>query len=260
MAKITLFDNGTENYILNTDEHRVKDPQRALNKFKNSYYKNLILWLLIGFGALITIFNLVVIKPFGIDLIGDLKNAEYSLFNVIKFVSIMFLPVYFFVSLYKIAKSIKRINSPITRSTPEETLIFFLDSLGHSYYEPAYNCLTDTAKKSEISTYSKEKFIREKISIVNDFETVDKFKKHWNYFSVDLDWKDEDIKKEEIDSNTVLLNLPIKYKLEENAPIDPLQPSIADTVTYNYSKDFPFVLIKKDKFWFICNGYLLFKE
>ncbi len=264
MAVVTLYNGPSGKYEIDTGEHRVKKPERAEEKFAAKIYLKGAIWIISGLICLgLWIFFIIpTVKPllYGNKIaldIGNEKIGEYIFFLVI-FLSLA-LPVFSLSTMVMLFKALDRAKIGPLRKTAEETIKTFIEAIQFEFWEIAYDCLTDTAKQTDVKIFSKDPYIKKKLSKIPFIRSLKDFKDHWENFSTDITWFEDKIEIKKIDEKTIYFLVPIQYKTVENAPFG-LMPTLADDVVYQKKTKCPFTAIRKWKYWFLCNGFLIIEN
>jgi hypothetical protein len=259
MPIVTLYNGPSGKYEIDTDRHKVKKPERAEEKFAAKIYLKGAIWIISGLICLGLWIFLVIpaVKPlfYGHKIALDIGNERVNGYITVLLVFLgLAFPVYSLSSMVMLFKALDRAKIGPLRKTAEETIKTFIEAVQFGFWEIAYNCLTDTAQQTEVKIFSKDPYIKKKLSKIPFIRSLKDFKNHWENVSTDIIWFEDKIEIKEIDEKTIFFLVPIQYKTVEYASIIE-QPR--HEIVFQKKTKCPFTAIRKWKYWYLCNGFLI---
>jgi len=259
MPIVTLYNGPSGQYEIDTDRHRVKKPERAEEKFAAKIYLKGAIWIISGLICLgfWIFFVIPAVKPlfYGHKIALDIGNERVNGYITVLLVFLgLAFPVFSLSSMAMFFKALDRAKIGPLRKTAEETIKTFIEAVQFGFWEIAYNCLTDTAQQTEVKIFSKDPYIKKKLSKIPFIRSLKDFKNHWENFSTDIIWFEDKIEIKEIDEKTIFFLVPIQYKTVEYASI--IEHPRHEIVFQKKTKC-PFTAMRKWKYWYLCNGFLI---
>jgi len=263
---ITLQECNGANIVLDPESFNVKNPKRATKIFWEETFSTCGKFLL--FGGIVWVIALIV----SAFLHGVNKNLGPNPLTLLEFVtitSVAFLP---FMMIWRIAKTFSRGNRVPDMETPEGTVTTFLKAIEIFLYKRACNCLTDDTTIRNINIpqllssypgdylskkiFAVHKYLFQKAPAANSSNPEQKRVYFWGRLfrdqmsdpsigQVKLDF--HNIKTEQIDPQIVKVSIPAEIKWEWGKK----------KIKYEEVIEIPFILVKRDKYWFIANTVFL---
>jgi hypothetical protein len=276
MPTVTLYDGKMGKYDINTDFHKVENPERAEKKFSKELYLKVVKWLILG-PVCVVILVMFIVPAWKLHFTGKIDPEflrivrNMDLWFIVErpwllgFLS-MIVVVFTFYFPFIVFKTLNRADKEFSRNTALETIKTFIETIELDYWKVAYNCLTDTAKEADLKDFVLDPDLKKRLSNFSSSKSLEYFKKYWKDTSINVQWFEDKIEVEEINEKTTLLWVPIQYKLFTNIirgtsilPMDETDPRYKTLFCIKEAKC-PFLAIQKGKYWFLCNSYLIIEK
>lgn len=243
MEKIVLY----EHMGIDPQKHNVADPGQATGKYLAVGIRNLIVYPIIGgivsglaWWAHLLVDRFMENHSIPGIIIPDIIEFVTSLaWGLLLIVAVAVFPYCVYLGLRSFLVSFFNPNL----SSPRSSLKSFLNSIKSDLYERAYNLLTDQAQKAGRVKLPRKGVLSEKMPEIV-MEDLSSFKRFWTDMET-FSWKAKTrkIRQKAVDSHTTLLIIPIIVDNPSKKP-----PKL--------SFEAEFVLVKRQEFWFLANGFL----
>ena len=232
MSDIFIYKSTGKPFQINDREHDVKDTALHLKSSLPEALKNLAL------GIVIVIISATILYLVG-DKIDSAMADSWIKKTTIAGICGAILGLFYFLVVHNFMAVLASLFKPNLK-TPEKAVKSFFSSIKKGLYERAYNLLTDNARKLELIEFPVETEMQKEMPDVyfHNFETFENF---WSKleFSWDLDFIQPKCK--ENDDSLAIVEVEVS-------------PNNLLAGKHNFKAEF--VLIKKDEYWFLCNGFL----
>jgi len=245
---IVLFGDEKSGYTIDPATHKVDNPERGLEKYLSE-----------GIAASARQLGLAIATSIGLVIFGYLfyskvlfpedGNPLYPIYNTFgTIVGFLGAPIAFIsfaknaIMAFGIAQSVPDIK------TAEGTLKTFFSAIKLSLWSRAYNCLTDTAQNTTTAKFPRKGYLQQKMTAVIKIDSLDSFKIFWSKlpFSFQPLW--DSVQSDPIDEQTTKVHL--RLRATWSIPKGDGQEQRSEDY------DFPFLLVKRNGYWFLCNGFI----
>ncbi len=243
MSKIVLY----EQLEMDSHKHNVADTGQATRKYLAMGIKNLIVYLAVGgivsglaWWAHLFVDRFMENSSISGIIIPDIIEFFTSIaWGLLLIVAVVVFPYCVYLGLRSFLVSSFNPNL----SSPQSSLKCFLNSIKSDLYERAYNLLTDRAQKAGRVKLPRKGVLSEKMPEIA-IEDLSSFRQFWTDMGT-FSWKAKTrkISEKTLDSHTTLLTIPV---IVDNPSKKPQKLSF----------EAEFVLVKRQEFWFLANGFL----
>lgn len=232
MSDIFIYKSTGKPFQINAREHDVKDTALHLKSSLPEALKNLAI------GIVIVILSATILYLVG-DKIDSVMADSWIKKTIIAGIVGAIFGLFYFLVVHNFMAVLASLFKPNLK-TPEKAVRSFFSSIKKGLHERAYNLLTDNARKLELIEFPVETEMQKEMPDLyfHNFETFENF---WSKlgFSWDLDMIRPECKKKD-DSLAIV-------------EVEVFPNNISAGKHYFIAE---FVLIKKDGYWFLCNGFL----
>ncbi len=223
----------TKNPIqINPNDHDIKDTAKHLKSSLPAALKNLAL------GIVVVSISAVILYLVG-DKINSVMSDSWIKKIILASIAGGMLGLFYFLVIHNFQAVLASLFKPNLK-TPEKAVKTYFSSVKKDLYERAYNLLSDNAQELEMIKFPVETEMQKNMPDVY-FHNLESFENFWSKikFSWDLSYIQPKCKKK--DERSAIVEVEIT-------------PTNNDTNLYGFKAEF--ALIKKDDYWFLCNGFI----